>query len=211
MMQFGKRRVCNTDHGSSLPSERCENGCGSLGDLGGRSTVMFNRADECQRRAEECRRNATQVADDVLRGTYLDLARRWRMMAHQAGSLEQKEGTKKTSGFWIRLFAIALVVIAGSTAICGPALAQVYWGDRPSGGWGDRRSGGWGWDDWGDRRRYRQTPNRDFFSPFFGDRYNRPAPAVDYSKAPPPRKLETPPTSTVLVIGDSLADWLGPE
>jgi hypothetical protein len=173
--------------------------------------MMFNRADEYRRRAEECRRNATQVADDVLRGTYLDLARRWRMMAHQAGSLEQKEGTKKTSGFWIRLFAIALVVIAGSTAICGPALAQVYWGDRPSGGWGDRRSGGWGWDDWGDRRRYRQTPNRDFFSPFFGDRYNRPAPAVDYSKAPPPRKLETPPTSTVLVIGDSLADWLGPE
>jgi hypothetical protein len=56
-----------------------------------------------------------------------------------------------------------------------------------------------------------KRPNRDFFSPFFGDRYNRPAPAVDYSKAPPPRKLETPPTSTVLVIGDSLADWLGPE
>jgi hypothetical protein len=90
--------------------------------------------------------------------------------------------------------------------ICGPALAQVYWGDRSSGGWGDRRSGGWGWDDWGDRRR-RQTPS-DFFSPFFGDRYNRPAPAVDSSKAPPARKLETPPTSTVMVIGDSLADWL---
>ena len=52
--------------------------------------MMFNRADEYRQRAEECRRNATQVADDVLRGTYLDLARRWRMMAHQAGSLEQK-------------------------------------------------------------------------------------------------------------------------
>ena len=33
-------------------------------------------------------------------------------------------------------------------------------------------------------------------------------PSVD-SKAPPPRKPETPPTSEVLVIGDSLADWLG--
>jgi len=62
---------------------------------GGRSTMMLNRADECWRRADECRRNAAQVADDVLRGTYLDLARRWRMMAHQAGSREQKEGTKK--------------------------------------------------------------------------------------------------------------------
>jgi uncharacterized protein len=47
-----------------------------------------------------------------------------------------------------------------------------------------------------------------FFSPFFGDNYNRPAPAVDSTKAPPPRKLETPLTSTVMVIGDSLADWL---
>ncbi len=70
--------------------------------------MMLNRADEFRRRAEECRRNAAQVADDVLRGTYLDLARRWRIMAHQTGSLEQKERSKKTSGFWIRLFAIAL-------------------------------------------------------------------------------------------------------
>ena len=28
-------------------------------------------------------------------------------------------------------------------------------------------------------------------------------------RPPPPRKVETPPTETVLVIGDSLADWLG--
>ena len=49
---------------------------------------------------------------------------------------------------------------------------------------------------------------RDFF-PFFGERYDRPAPAVDNSKAPAPRKLETPPTSTVVVVGDSMADWLG--
>ena len=102
-----------------------------------------------------------------------------------------------------RAFVIALLVIAG-TATCGPASAQ-FWGDRPSGGWGNHRSGGWGWDDWGDRRR--QRPGRDFF-PFFGERYERPAPAVDNSKPPPPRKLETPPTSTVVVFGDSMADWL---
>jgi len=103
-----------------------------------------------------------------------------------------------------RAFVIALLVIAG-TATCGPASAQ-FWGDRPSGGWGNHRSGGWGWDDWGDR--HRQRPGRDFF-PFFGERYDRPAPAVDNSRAPPPRKLETPPTSTVVVVGDSMADWLG--
>jgi hypothetical protein len=53
--------------------------------------MMLNRADECRQRADECRRSAAQVADNVLRGTYLDLARRWRMMAQQAESLEQKE------------------------------------------------------------------------------------------------------------------------
>lgn len=33
--------------------------------------------------------------------------------------------------------------------------------------------------------------------------------AYEPTKAPPPRKVETPPTSTVIVIGDTFADWLG--
>jgi uncharacterized protein len=108
----------------------------------------------------------------------------------------------KTTAFQTRAFAIMLVVMAGS-ATCGPASAQYYWGDRSSGswggwGWGRRSSGGWG-DRFPSDRHYRRSPHRD----------NRPAPAVDYSKAPPPRKLETPPSQTVVVIGDSMADWLG--
>src|SRR6516225_8509059 len=123
--------------------------------------------------------------------------------------------SEKTSEFWTRAFAVALAVTA-CAATCGSASAQYYGGDRSSGGWG--RSGGWGWDNrpsggWGDRypteRHYRRSPHRDFFSPFSGERRNRPAPAADYSKAPPPRKLETPPSQTVVVIGDSMADWLG--
>src|SRR5208282_3386881 len=54
-------------------------------------------------------------------------------------------------------------------------------------------------------------PQRGFFSfPFFnpGEQSNRPPPPVESYKAPPPRKLETPPTSTVVVVGDSMADWL---
>src|SRR6516162_6181497 len=107
----------------------------------------------------------------------------------------------KTTAFRTRAFAIALVVMAGSVT-CGPASAQ-YWGDSSSGGWG-----GWGWGgrssgSWGDRY-YRRSPHRDS-----GERRNRQASAVDYSKAPPPRKLETPPSQIVLVIGDSMADWLG--
>src|SRR6516164_8165266 len=113
----------------------------------------------------------------------------------------------KTIAFQSRAFAIMLVVMAGSVT-CGPASAQ-YWGDRSSGGWG-----GWGWGDrssggWGDRGYYRRSPHRDFRSPFSGERRNRPAPTVDYSKAPPPRKLDKPPSQTVVVIGDSMADWLG--
>jgi uncharacterized protein len=120
-------------------------------------------------------------------------------------------GLGKTTSFQTHAFAIMLVVMAGSVT-CGPASAQ-YWGDSSSGGWG-----GWGWGGrssggWGERypsdRYYRRSPQRDFFSPFSGERRNRPAPAVDYSKAPPPRKLETPPSQTVVVIGDSMADWLG--
>ena len=58
---------------------------------------MLNRADECRQRADECRNAAQLVADDVLRGAYLDLARRWRTMAHQAESLECKELESKTT------------------------------------------------------------------------------------------------------------------
>ena len=54
------------------------------------TTMVLNRADECRQRADECRRSAAQVADDVLRVTYLDLARRWRVMAHEAEMLERK-------------------------------------------------------------------------------------------------------------------------
>ena len=52
--------------------------------------MVLNRADECRQRADECRSGAAQAADDVLRVTYLDLARRWRKMAQEAESLERK-------------------------------------------------------------------------------------------------------------------------
>jgi len=76
---------------------------------------------------------------------------------------------------------IALAIAAGA-AIAMPASAQVY---------------------------YEPGPPRDFFSfPFYGGP-PQPAPYVDSTKAPSTRKLTAPPTSTVVVIGDSMADWLG--
>jgi hypothetical protein len=49
-----------------------------------------------------------------------------------------------------------------------------------------------------------------YFSPFSGPRYRPQAErAVDYSRAPPARKLDTQPSGgSVLVLGDSMADWL---
>jgi len=92
-----------------------------------------------------------------------------------------------------RIFLIALgVLAAGVAAAAEPALAQYYWG-------GGRYYGG--------NRYYPPAPPRDFFNPFSG--FMRPPPAADSTKAPSSRKLETPPTSTVVVVGDSMADWLG--
>jgi uncharacterized protein len=96
---------------------------------------------------------------------------------------------------WRRLIG-ALVIAAGFAAVCTPAAAQVYfWTDRPS--------------SHSYQQPNQQPARRDFYSfPFSGaPRYR--APLADNSKAPPPRKLETPPTSTIVVIGDSMADWLG--
>ena len=50
------------------------------------------------------------------------------------------------------------------------------------------------------------------FQSFWGPFSPRPSASierpVDASRAPAPRKVDTPPTSTVLVLGDSMADWL---
>jgi uncharacterized protein len=86
------------------------------------------------------------------------------------------------------------LVAALMLALAEPAAAQ--WG-------GDRYYGG----GYGGYRYYRQSPQRDFFFPFSG--FMRPPPVVDSTKAPASRKLETPPTTTVVVVGDSIADWLG--
>ena len=75
------------------------------------------------------------------------------------------------------------------------------------------------------RPRAEQVQFRDFFRfPFGDDRgfgghnpyspYSpfgqpRPQQAIEVTKPPPPRKIETTPSSIVLVIGDTFADWLG--
>ena len=91
--------------------------------------------------------------------------------------------------------ALVAVAAAAVLPLAEPAAAQNWGGDRYYGG------------GYGGYRYYRQSPQRDFFFPFSG--FMRPPPVVDSTKAPAPRKLEAPPTTNVVVVGDSLADWLG--
>ena len=102
-----------------------------------------------------------------------------------------------------RRLAIALSIVTAGSALAVPAGAQMF----------NARAA------FDQRPRAEQVQWHEFFPfPFFGGRgtYNPDNPfrpprpqTFESTRPPPPRKIETPPTETVLVIGDSLADWLG--
>jgi len=91
-------------------------------------------------------------------------------------------------------------VVLGATALCFVPLAQAQWGGQ-----------------YDARPRYQRAPG--FFDRLFGpgyapnygpppvERYYQPS-QVESSRAPPPRKPEGTPTVSVMVLGDSMADWL---
>ena len=47
-----------------------------------------------------------------------------------------------------------------------------------------------------------------FFGPYSSPNYSPMERQQDFSRAPAPRKTDSPPANTVLVLGDSMADWL---
>jgi uncharacterized protein len=79
--------------------------------------------------------------------------------------------------------AIGVAAVCGLALMTGPVLAQ----------FGQRGGGMF-----------------DFFGPFSGQpRYNAPSERPsDFTRAPPPRKLDNQPATSVVVFGDSMADWL---
>jgi uncharacterized protein len=94
-------------------------------------------------------------------------------------------------------FLVALALLSAVAAMPAPAQAQ-FWGFGFGQPQSERRSGGFFSFPFFERGR------RSPYSPY-GAPYGGP---VESSRAPPPRKLETTPTRTIVVIGDSLADWL---
>ena len=89
-----------------------------------------------------------------------------------------------------QILAVAAAVAAAVLTLPVGAQAQFF-------------GGGWGF-----QQPYRPGPPAGGFSfPFFGRPRGHVAPAESY-RAPSPRKLETPPSTTVIVVGESMADWL---
>jgi uncharacterized protein len=89
----------------------------------------------------------------------------------------------------IEIFAAGAMLAAASS----PAAAQFgfqFFDQRPR-----RQQNQYGWP-------WQQQAPQQWQEP------RREAPA-DYSRAPPPHKREAPATTNVLVLGDSMADWLG--
>jgi uncharacterized protein len=108
-----------------------------------------------------------------------------------------------------RRLAVTLSILTAGAALAAPAGAQLA----------------------GGRTAYDQRPRpmlvqfNDFFRPWGGQPYYRNRSYDPYNpftqqrqqqqqsyeptKPPPPKKVDTPPSETVLVIGDQFADWLG--
>src|SRR6185295_4051669 len=116
---------------------------------------------------------------------------------------------KKLGIFTGRGRLVALAVAVGLVLGIGPTSAQFFnFGGyqqraqpQRGGGWfgNDQRGGGWFGNDPFAPYQQQYPPPRS---------HARQAPREDFSKAPPPEKRNTVPERHILVLGDSMADWL---
>ena len=124
------------------------------------------------------------------------------------------KGPKKLCIFTERGRLIALAVAVGLVlGMVGPTSAQFFnfggYQQRPQpqrggGGWfgNEQRGGGWfGNDTFAPYQQQYAPPPRN-------GRQAQPAVREDFSKAPPAEKRNTVPERNILVLGDSMADWL---
>ena len=103
----------------------------------------------------------------------------------------------------IALLAVAELALVGTISIVLPSHAQAQLFDDRFPIWGGNRR----------QRQYQQyqSPYQQQYQPFQPfQQPEAPRPQTDYSKAPPPKVPDTPstPLTSVVVMGDSMADWL---
>ena len=131
------------------------------------------------------------------------------------------KGPKKKCTFTKRGRLIALAVAVGLVlGMAGPTSAQFFnfggFQQRPQpqrGGWfgNEQRGGGWfGNDQRGGGWFGNDTPYQQQYAPppRSHGRQAPQAPREDFSKAPPPEKRNTVPERQIVVLGNSMADWL---
>src|SRR4029079_4935186 len=128
---------------------------------------------------------------------------------------------KKTSVLTGRGRLIALAVAAGLVlGMAGPTSAQFFnfggYQQRPQpqrgGGWfgNDQRGSNWFGNDQRGGGGFGNDPFAPYQQQYAPPRHSRQAAPVreDFSKAPPPEKRNTVPERQIVVLGDSMADWL---
>jgi uncharacterized protein len=110
---------------------------------------------------------------------------------------------------WLIALAVAVGLVLG---LIGPTSAQFFdfggYQQRPQpqrGGWfgNEQRGGGWFGNDTFAPHQQQYAP-----PPRWNGRQAQSAVREDFSKAPPPEKRNTVPERHILVLGDSMADWL---
>ena len=110
--------------------------------------------------------------------------------------------------FSVMAASLALAKAADAQFVQGPtAFDQVraiervqfrdFWDDR---GWSNRNNSPGSF--WGERRPSYPNKSYDPYTP------NRRQQVYEFTKPPAPRKVETPPAETVVVIGDPFGEWL---
>lgn len=115
----------------------------------------------------------------------------WAAIAHA----EDRSKLMASRALFRRGIAAALVIV-GAEAVTALAVTTTFNLPASAQFFDDRYP-------WARRRAAPPPQGGGYFDPFQQD--ERP---VDYSRAPAPKKPETQPTTTILVLGDSMADWL---
>jgi uncharacterized protein len=131
-----------------------------------------------------------------------------RLVRHHPGNADRhgfRRVTRSTVVVATELLVALLLVLGTSQASAQFFFDNRFSNEKPRSGRAAQQQSQWSWSwqpwqQWQQWQQPQQAVPRRLPRP--------PPPPVDFSKAPAPRKQDTQATTRVLVIGDSMADWL---